>query len=323
MLYLNTDHLDTIGTDWPQLTAIIANSVKVMSNGDFAQPIKPYLRYGNLKNRIIAMPAYVGGDTSMAGIKWIASFPDNIHHGKARAHSVTILNEQHTGQPLCTINTNRISAIRTAAVSGLMVQKYLQANAPDKKYTIGIIGFGPIGKMHLSMIASLVGEQVEHMYLYDLKKIEPGQIDSALSSKITIASSWEACYEQADIFITCTVSDKPYINKPPKKGSLQLNISLRDYTVETRQYMDLIIVDDWDEVCRQNTDIENMHRLTGLQKEDTFSVIDLVRNNVLSQVKPHQVTMFNPMGMAIFDIAVGGHYYKTALQHNVGIQMPE
>lgn len=56
-----------------------------LANNEFAQPIKPYLRYNNLKNRIIAMPAYAGGECDMAGIKWIASYPDNINQ-IGRAH---------------------------------------------------------------------------------------------------------------------------------------------------------------------------------------------------------------------------------------------
>jgi ornithine cyclodeaminase len=33
--------------------------------------------------------------------------------------------------------------------------------------------------------------------------------------------------------------------------------------------------------------------------------------------------MFNPMGMAIFDIAVAGSYYQKAISQNVGIQLPD
>jgi N-[(2S)-2-amino-2-carboxyethyl]-L-glutamate dehydrogenase len=33
--------------------------------------------------------------------------------------------------------------------------------------------------------------------------------------------------------------------------------------------------------------------------------------------------MFNPMGMAVFDIAIGAYYYKQALERNIGIGMPD
>jgi 2,3-diaminopropionate biosynthesis protein SbnB len=323
MLYLNADSINNAGLDWEQLTAVIREAVTVLHNRDYSQPIKPYLRYGNPKNRIIAMPAYVGGKYPLAGIKWIASFPDNIHQQKLRANSVTILNEHDSGIPLCVINTSAISAIRTAAVSGLLVKEYLQAKTGSGKLTVGINGFGPIGNMHLKMITAILGARIEKIFLYDIKPLNKDVIAEEIRDKVVIAGNWEECYEQADIFITCTVSAAPYIDKVPVKGSLQLNVSLRDYKADMKDHMDVIIVDDWEEVCRENTDIENMHKVKGLRQEDTLSIADIVCKNVLKDRKESDTIMFNPMGMAIFDIAVGGYYYREALHKQIGFSMPD
>lgn len=127
MLYLNTENIQDIGIEWKELTGVIRTATGALHENDYSQPIKPYLRYGDPKNRIIAMPAYVGGGAPLAGIKWIASFPDNIYKNKLRANSVTILNEHDSGVPICVINTSMISAVRTAAVSGVLVEEYLPA----------------------------------------------------------------------------------------------------------------------------------------------------------------------------------------------------
>lgn len=322
MLYLNTDNIYEVGIDWNELTNVISTATRVLHKNDYSQPIKPYLRYGDPKNRIIAMPAYVGGSTPLSGIKWIASFPDNIYRNKLRAHSVTILNEHDSGVPLCVINTALISGIRTAAVSGVIVQKYLATRKSEQHFTVGIIGFGPIGRMHLKMIGALLGDRLDKVLLYDINKVDLDQVDPAYKDKIVVCDSWKACYTAADIFITCTVSSSPYVDQAPPKGSLQLNVSLRDYKVEMVSYMDVIIVDNWEEVCRQNTDIENMHKIMGLEKSDTLSISDVVCAETLD-VKEDAVVMFNPMGMAIFDIAVGGHYYREALKRNIGAVMPD
>lgn len=321
MLYLNTGHIENIGINWQDLVQVIKNAACVLAERDFAQPIKPYLRYGDQKNRIIAMPAYIGGNHALAGIKWIASFPDNINKGKLRANSVTILNEADSGVPLCTLNTTIVSAIRTAAVSGLVLKEFMKKG--PQEYVVGIIGFGPIGKMHLKMVEAILGDQIKQILLYDLRPINKDSIESTIKEKITLCSSWQECYENADVFITCTVSDRPYVDLPPKKGSLQLNVSLRDYQSAMRQHMDIIAVDDWEEVCRQNTDIENMHKTQGLQKEETVSIVDVACNHVLDERLPGQVVMFNPMGMAVFDIAIGGYYYRQAKERQIGMLMPD
>ncbi|KIO77371.1 ornithine cyclodeaminase [Pedobacter lusitanus] len=323
MLYLNANTIKEIGFNWEQLTAVIKDAVVQLHANDYSQPIKPYLRFGDPKNRIIAMPAYIGGENPWAGIKWIASFPDNIYKDKLRANSVTILNEHDSGIPRCIINTATISAIRTAAVSGLMVQEFIKERNTDRKLVVGINGFGPIGQMHLRMITSILGNDIEKVLINDLNRIDKSAIDHDIADKVIIVSGWEESYQDADIFITCTVSDAPYINISPKKGSLQLNVSLRDYTVDMKDFMDIVVVDNWEEVCRQNTDIENMHLQKGLLESDTYSIAEIVNKGILDKRETSDVVMFNPMGMAIFDIAVGGYYYREALNKNMGFPLPD
>lgn len=321
MLYLNEADINAMGVNWEEQVDHIEGAIACMRDRDFVQPVKPYLRFGDKSNRIIAMPAYLGGDYHIAGIKWIASFPSNIQESIPRAHSVVILNEANTGRPVGIINTALLSMIRTASVSGFMLRQYDRAR-PLQGAKVGIIGFGPIGQYHLRMCGELIGDRVSEIAIYDIKGITPTDIPEAYRDKVRIVDSWQAAYDNADVFITCTVSKEPYVDRSPKQGSLQLNVSLRDYT--TAIYDDVkggIVVDDWDEVCREKTDIEMLHLHKGLKKEDTLSIADLLDAGVLAALPAQQTIMFNPMGMAIFDMAVGAVYMRQALLSETGQQL--
>jgi len=321
MLYLNEKYLREVGINWEQLVDVIERAVRCLGNEDFVQPIKPYLRYRDLKNRIIAMPAFIGGDFDIAGIKWIASFPDNIHQGIPRAHSVVILNKAGTGQPVAIINTALLSILRTAAVTGLMI-RYFNKVRPFKEANLGIIGWGPIGQNHLRMVMDLYGDKIARIFLYDLRPIDKYAIDFAPRDKIVVTANWEQAYVDADVFITATVSKASYIDKEPKKGSLQLNVSLRDYKTDILEYVkDSIIVDDWEEICREKTDIEMMHLEKGLEKKDTKSIVDMVVGNCMADYPAQVPIMFNPMGMAVFDIAVGTYYFREAQKKGIGQEL--
>ena len=321
MFYLDEQSIQEIGVDWEKLVDVIEEAAKCLGQEDFAQPIKPYLRYRDLKNRIIAMPAFIGGNFDMAGIKWIASFPDNIHKGIPRAHSVVILNKAATGEPVAIINTALLSIIRTAAVSGLMI-RYFNKARPVTDVNLGIIGWGPIGQNQLKMCMSLLGDKISKISIYDLRKIDTSTIDFAPRDKIVAVENWQQAYEDADIFITATVSKAPYIDKPPKKGSLQLNVSLRDYKTDIYDYVkDSIIVDNWEEICRQKTDIEMMYLEKGLKKEQTKSIVDMVTDNCMKDYPADVPIMFNPMGMAVFDMAVGTYYYKEGKAKGIGQEL--
>jgi ornithine cyclodeaminase len=320
MLYLGNDDILKIGLNWNRTIDVIEKAVKCLYTNDYVQPIKPYLRYRDLTNRIIAMPAFVGGDIDLAGIKWIASFPNNIKNNIPRAHSVVILNEANTGVPLCIINTGLLSMIRTASVSGLMIRYFMKAR-PLKNINLGIIGWGPIGRHHFKMCTELLNDKIDNIRLFDLREINLGEIDSPYKDKIMVTKNWQDAYRDTDIFITTTVSKAPYIDERPKAGSLLLNVSLRDYKVDIYDYTKAIIVDDWEEVCREKTDIEMMHLEKGLNKEDTKSIVDVVFNDCSKDYPEKESIMFNPMGMAVFDISMGRYYFDQAKAMGIGLSL--
>ncbi|OBZ11272.1 2,3-diaminopropionate biosynthesis protein SbnB [Bacillus sp. FJAT-26390] len=326
MLYLGDRHIRTIGLHWGELVDSIEAAVRIMDSGDYAQPIKPYLRYRNAANRIIAMPAYIGGAVQTAGIKWIASFPGNIDAGLPRAHSVTLLNDANTGIPYAMLGTPLPSAARTAAVSGLLIRHYLKAHGAERRFKLGIIGFGPVGRLHYDMCCQLFGEHLENVQIYDIRGCEPdspelANIDEDMRSRTRIASSWDTLYNECDLIITCTVSKQRYIDLPPAAGSLLLDVSLRDYTTAAISGIHTIVVDDWDEVCRENTDIELLHLERGLSKAQTISLADAVCRGALADFADAEPVLFCPMGMAVFDMAIADYFVGRAKALGIGMQL--
>jgi len=309
MKYFNEKDVKTIYSNWQDCIDVIKNVIK---SSDYVQPIKPYLRFNDMSNRIIAMPAYVGGEYNTAGIKWIASFPKNIQKGIPRAHSVIILNNAETGEPKAIFNTPLVSILRTTSVSGVLVEKYKNECNYDN-INVGIIGFGPIGQYHAKMVKEVLGTALNNLYIYDIRK----DIKSDISG-IIFSNDWADFYNEVDILITCTVSDKPYINIAPPSGQLFLNVSLRDLvaTDEILNSFDTIIVDDWEEVNRENTDIENFHKNCGLSENDVSTIFELDKldfnNNTIH---------FSPMGMSIFDISLATHFFNKAQNLTAGVEL--
>ncbi len=320
MLYLNEKDLKSMGLNWNETIDGIEQTVHCLETNDYAQPIKPYLRYRDPINRFIALIAFVGGKVNLAGLKWISSFPKNIDKGLPRAHAVVVLNEADTGAPEAVINTAQLSIVRTASVSGLMI-RYFEKARPMTKANVAIIGWGPIGRHHYKMACEVLKDKIDKITLFDVRPIDPATIDGPYKDKTVIAKTWQEAYTDADIFITCTASPAPYVDLKPKAGSLQLNCSLRDFKTSILDHTKAIIVDDWEEVCREKTDIEMMSIERGLKEEDTKSIIDVVCNDVMSTYAPEEAIMFNPMGMAVFDIAIGRYYIDKARANNIGQEL--
>lgn len=322
-IYLSKEHLEALTPSWSRLTSLMEKVLIILNQGDFAQPIKPYLRYHQPLNRIIAMPAFVGGSFNIAGIKWIASFPDNLKNQLPRSHAVTILNDYQSGKPLAILSSSKLSGLRTAAISGYVIKRFAN-KFKEKKLNVGITGFGPIGQLHVEMLSEILEGRLNKINIYDIEYKTLGN----RSEHCQFVKSWQEAYKEADIFITCTTSKERYIDHLPKEGSLQLNVSLRDYFADIVLKSSCIIVDDWQEICRENTDIEKAFLEFGLQASNTISLKDLLHEETFAKVESKRLSpggflSFHFMGMAVFDVALSGFYYEQAMKEKIGIKLPE
>jgi len=322
MIYLHDGHIRSLGIDWRRLIGIVEAVVRDRDRGACAGPVKTYLRYGDMRNRIIAMPAYVGGSFDLAGVKWVAGFPGNVDRGLPRAHCAIVLNEAQTGRPFAFIHGGLLNGLRAAAVSGAMLHAYLASREPQE-ISLGIIGWGPIGRLHLDMCAALLGDRLKRIALNDLRPIDPATVPAGLQSLVEVAGDWRDAYRGCDVVATCTVSERRYIDEAPSAGALLLNVSLRDYEPESVFGTAVPIVDDWTEVCRENTDIERLSLERGLNESDALTLADVVCGDGLKTIPSDMAVFFNPMGLGAFDIAIAGDYARLASERGIGIALED
>ena len=108
------------GCETPVLDAV-KKAYKTHTQGASSVPHSSFLRFPDSEaDRIICLPAYLGGDYQLAGVKWVASMPGNIASGLERASAVIILNDRLTGRPTAIMEGSIISKARTAASAALV-----------------------------------------------------------------------------------------------------------------------------------------------------------------------------------------------------------
>jgi ornithine cyclodeaminase/alanine dehydrogenase len=99
-----------------------------------------------------AMPAWLR-DGDLVGLKWIASFPDNRARGLPAVSGLVVLNDAATGVPTWVLDAARITAVRTAAVSGVALQLF----APPQVQRVLLVGAGGVqGQVHREVVSALM-----------------------------------------------------------------------------------------------------------------------------------------------------------------------
>jgi ornithine cyclodeaminase/alanine dehydrogenase-like protein (mu-crystallin family) len=107
-----------------------------------------------------AMPAYLpgrapDGSTDLAGVKWIAGFPDNAAAGLPALHALVIVNDPVTGVPVAILDGGPVTAERTAAVSGTVIARWTPPT-PGRPARAAIVGAGVQGRAHLPVLGHLL-----------------------------------------------------------------------------------------------------------------------------------------------------------------------
>ncbi len=98
-----------------------------------------------------AMPAW-HRPTDLVGMKWVSAFPGNTGHRLPAITGLIVLNDPDTGLATCVMDGTRITAVRTAAVSGVAVRLFAGRNAVRG----AILGAGVQARSHLPVLAALL-----------------------------------------------------------------------------------------------------------------------------------------------------------------------
>lgn len=307
------------------LIEVVRQAYIAYALGRCSLPESPFLRFpSHPKNRIIAKPAYLGDDFEMAGIKWIASFPDNHQFNLPRASATIILNSIQTGFAEAILEGSVISAKRTAASAALAAQ-LLQGEAPLE--SIGIIACGVIN-FEVTRFLLAVFPNVKNLIIFDinsdLAKHYQARCEQNFNlDSIRIASDVNTVLKSASLISIATTETTPHISDismcPP--GSNILHISLRDFSPGVILNCDNF-VDDIDQVCSAQTSIHLTEQRVGHRDFIRCSIGDILRGEALAKPEPDAVTMFSPFGLGILDLAVAKLVYDEGLQKNLGTFIP-
>src|SRR5687768_9351282 len=137
---------------------LCARALIALGRGDAEMPPKigVHPRSGALLH---AMPAWLRGE-DLVGLKWIAAFPDNKRFGLAALNGLVVLNDPETGLPTWIMDAARITAVRTAAVSGVAIRRL----APAVVQRVAVLGAGVQAGRHLEVLTALLPEVEVRIY---------------------------------------------------------------------------------------------------------------------------------------------------------------
>lgn len=271
-----------------------------------------------------SMPAYVGGEKNLAGIKWAAESRENFDNPEMPTGvDITILSDPHTALPVCILDGTIITAMRTSASAGVAA-KYL-ARKDTKKACF--VGAGIIGRtMVLAMQESV--PSLEEIKIYDLNYDKSAALAKEYEGKtgnltVSATDDLEAAVREADLVVTMTSTRTPYL----KEEWLQPNamvIQMGPNEVEPKVITDAdrLITDSWDELKAVDVSIIcKLYRQGLLKDEDSTDLKEIVVGSAKGRASDNQRIVYCSLGIGAMDMVISERLYKKALEMGIGTKL--
>ncbi|MGH3822586.1 MAG: 2,3-diaminopropionate biosynthesis protein SbnB [Pseudonocardiaceae bacterium] len=303
-----------------QIMKLVEATYRLHGAGDSVNPPSYFLRFPDRpSSRIIALPASIGGQVRVDGLKWISSFPANVAGGIPRASAVLILNDHDTGYPFACLESSIISATRTAASAALAADWLSRGRTRPR--SVGFFGVGLIARYIHTFLAG-TGWSFDEIGVHDLSAdsaagfcdylrdyLRQGQLEqSGTTSRITVHERAEQLIRSSDLVVFATIAATPHVSEASwfEHDPVVLHVSLRDLAPEI-VLASTNIVDDIEHCLKANTSPHLAEQLTGNRDFLHGTLDDVMAERVT--VPADRPVVFSPFGLGVLDLAVGKYVY--------------
>src|SRR6202012_4009277 len=294
-----------------QITELVEATYRVHDAGDSVNPPSYFLQFPDRpRDRIIALPASIGGSIRVDGLKWVSSFPEKVAAGVPRASAVLLLNDHDPGYPFACLESSIISATRTAASAALAAGWLSRSRSRPAR--VGFFGTGLIARYIHTFLAGN-GWTFDEIGVHDLSADSMagfrGYLEtSGVAGQITCYDRAEDLIGASDLVVFATIAGTPHVTEPSwfKHNPVVLHISLRDLAPEIL-LESFNLVDDIEHCLKANTSPHLVEQATGSRDFLAGTLADVMAGRVT--VPADRTVVFSPFGLGVLDLAVGKHVY--------------
>ncbi len=301
---------------------LMGDCFRTLAEGQAVLPLRSINWLPDRTGALGLMPGFLG-DPPILGVKVISVFPGNQHTEFESHQGAVLLFDAKNGQLLAIVDAGQITAIRTAAASGLATRLLAREQASE----LALIGTGTQAGTHLE--AMMAVRPIERVRVWSRTEAHAERFVKTWSDRapVDVASTIEGAVRGAHIVCTLTAATEPILQGEwlapgthvnavgactPKTRELDL-----DAVERSRLYVD----------CRESALNEAGELLIPLSRgelnEDHIvgEIGQLITGSISGRTSDRDVTLYKSLGIALQDLASAHEIYTTALAEGAGARI--
>ena len=303
---------------------VMAETLSALARGEAIQPLRTVMRLPEKIGALGVMPSYLANIRSM-GLKVISVFPGN-HGTKYDSHQgAVLLFEAAHGQLLALMDASAITAIRTAAVSGVATRLLAREDAT----TLAILGSGVQARTHLASM--IEARKITHVSVWGRDKARAQQFAERESARHGIPvrsfSTVEEAVASADLICTTTAAPEPILKGEWIRKGTHVN-AVGSSVPFTRELDTAAVKNARLYVDRRESTINEAGDFLFPKKEGAIDdnhivgeIGEILLGNVEGRRTADEITLFKSLGLGIEDLAAASHVYTKAVETGAGVSV--
>jgi ornithine cyclodeaminase/alanine dehydrogenase-like protein (mu-crystallin family) len=302
--------------------AVMREALIALAAGKVHQPLRTIIRPPDAKGVMGLMPSYKSGDSAAFGLKAICVFPGNPAKGLDSHQGAVLLFSAETGELLAMMNASAITAIRTAAVSGVATDLLARVDAGN----LAMLGSGVQARAHLVAMSHvrfikrcrIASRHIERARKF-AEEMRP-DFPFALEPVETI----EEALDGADLIVTATTAVEPIVSREWISAGAHLNVvgsstpNAREVDSETMAAASLF-VDRRESTINEAGDYLFAARDGLIGPSHICAEIgEVLKGDKPGRKSPDEITLFKSLGLAIEDLAAAEYLFRKAKEQKAG-----
>lgn len=300
---------------------VMAEALKTLARGDAINPLRRGLLLPEKVGVLGLMPAYVG-DIKALGVKVITVFPGNQDTEYDSHQGVVMLFEPEHGRLLAIMDASAITAIRTAAVSGVATKLLAREDAGE----LAILGSAVQAHTHLT--AMLLARQIKRVRVWSRRFDHAQAFAQRESERHSIAVEPVATAQEAvagaDIICTTTAAREPVLLGEWLAPGAHIN-AVGSSVPRARELDTAAVVKSRLFVDRRESTLNEagdflIPKDEGAIGDDHIQgeIGEILLGQVAGRTSPDEITLFKSLGLGVEDVAAAHHMYHQAVEAGVG-----
>jgi ornithine cyclodeaminase len=299
----------------------MAEALRSLARGQVVLPLRPVMWLPGKVGALGMMPAHSAA-LDRFGVKVVSVFPGN-HGTPYDAHQGTVmLFEAKHGRLLALMDATEITAIRTAAVSGVATETLANPEAGD----LAILGSGTQAHTHLQAMAQ--ARTLRRVRVWSRSAANARAFAAREAGTVPVAievcDTARAAVMGADLICTTTSSPEPVLLGEWLTPGVHINAA--GSSVATAREMDgaamargRLYVDRRESTLNESGDFLMARREGALTDASILGELgEVLIGSRSGRQSPADVTIFKSLGIAVEDLASAEFLYRKALELGAG-----